>query len=96
MMQVHLLVDLDHLPTARAKPVLLSQDSSTKRRRRPQRQLTVTIVEVCLPCGIERIGGTLDLEIALRFDCLLGGVSELLIWYFLLEDECYQLCVKVL
>jgi hypothetical protein len=23
-------------------------------------------------------------------------VSELLIWYFLLEYECYQLCVKVL
>ena len=33
MMQFDILLDLDHLPTTRAEPVLLSQDLSTKRRR---------------------------------------------------------------
>jgi hypothetical protein len=34
MMQLDVFFDLDHLPTARTEPVLLSQDLSTKRRRR--------------------------------------------------------------
>jgi hypothetical protein len=37
MMQLDLFFDLDHLPTAWTKPVLLSQERSTKGRRRPQR-----------------------------------------------------------
>src|SRR5215471_17452610 len=69
-MQVNFFFDLAHLPTARANPVLLSQECSTKRRRRPQRQLTVTIVEVSRPFRIERIGCPLDLEITLRWDHL--------------------------
>src|SRR5262245_50501271 len=68
MMQVHLLFDLDHLPTARANPVLLSQERSTKRRRRLQRQLTVAVLEVRRPDRVEGIGLALDLEVALRFD----------------------------
>jgi len=70
MMQLDFLFDLDHLPTTRAEPVLLSQDLSTKRRRCPQRQLPVAVLEVRLPFGIERIGCALDLEVALRADCL--------------------------
>ena len=70
MMQLDFFFDLDHLPTARAEPVLLSQDCSTKRRRRMQRQLPVAVLEVRLPCGVERIGRALDLEVALRFDRL--------------------------
>src|SRR5712692_4577669 len=70
MMQLDFLFDLDHLPTTRARPVLLAQEHSTNRRRRPPRQLTVAVLEVRLPFGSERIGGALDLEIALRTDCL--------------------------
>jgi hypothetical protein len=36
MMQLDFFFDLDHLPTTWAEPVLLSQDLSTKRRRRTQ------------------------------------------------------------
>ena len=70
MMQLDFFFDLDHLPTAQAYPVLLSQDLSTKRRRRMQRQSAVAILEVGLPGGVKRIGLAFDLEIALRFDCL--------------------------
>ncbi len=70
MMQLDFLFDLNHLPTAWAEPVLLAQDLSTKGRRRPQRQLTVAVLEVRLPFGIERIGRALDLEVALRADCI--------------------------
>ncbi len=70
MMQFNFLFDLHHLPTAWAEPVLVSQDRSTKGRRRPQRQLPVAVLEVRLPGGIKRIGRTLDLEVALRLDCL--------------------------
>jgi hypothetical protein len=70
VMQLDFFFDLDHLPTAWAMPVLLSQELSTKRRRRLQRQLAVALLEVCLPGGVKGVGCTLDLEIALRFDCL--------------------------
>jgi hypothetical protein len=69
-MQLDFLFDLAHLPTARAPPLLLSQELSTKRRRRPQRQLPVAVLEVRLPFGSERIGCALDLEVAVRADCL--------------------------
>src|SRR6266850_4339865 len=68
MMQLDFLFDLDHLPTARTEPVLLSQELSTKRRRRLQRQLTVAVLEVRLPGRVEGIRLALDLEIALRCD----------------------------
>jgi len=68
MMQLDVFFDLDHLPTARAKPGLLLQECSTKRRRRVQRQLAVAVLEVRLPSGVERIGLALDCEIALWFD----------------------------
>jgi hypothetical protein len=71
MMQLDFLFDLDHLPTTRAEPVLLSQELSTKRRRRTERQLPVAVLEVRLPCGIKGIGCAFDLEIALRCDGLL-------------------------
>jgi len=35
MMQLDFFFDLDHLPTAWAAPVLVLQELSTKRRRRP-------------------------------------------------------------
>jgi hypothetical protein len=68
MMQLDFFFDLDHLPTARAKPVLVSQECSTKRRRRTQRQRAVTVLEVRLPGRVEGISLALDLEIALRCD----------------------------
>ena len=55
MMQLDFFFDLDHLPTTQAESVLLSQERSTKGRRRPQRQLAVTVLEVCLPGGVKRI-----------------------------------------
>ena len=70
MMQLDFFFDLDHLPTTRAEPVLLSQDRSTKGRRCPQRQLAVTVLEVGLPGGVKRIGLAFDLEVALWFDGL--------------------------
>src|SRR5215813_1915814 len=70
MMQFDFCFDLDHLPTARADPVLLSQDRSTKRRRRTQRQSLVAGVEICLPVRIERVGFTFDLEVACGLDAL--------------------------
>jgi len=69
-MQLDFLFDLDHLPTTRAESVLLSQERSTKRRRRTPRQLAVAVLEVGLPSGVERIGLAFDLEIALRCDRL--------------------------
>ena len=70
MMQLDFFFDLDHLPTTRAEPVLLSQERSTKGRRRPPRPLAVTVLEVHLPGGVKRIRLAFDLEVALRFDCL--------------------------
>jgi hypothetical protein len=71
MMQVQLLFDLDHLSAARAEPVLLSQQSCTKRRRDAQRQFAVAVLKVPLPDRVEGVGFGFDLEIALRFDRLL-------------------------
>jgi len=67
-MQVHLLVDWDHLPTARAEPVLVAQEWSSTRRRRPQRQRAVAVLEVRLPGRVEGISRALDLERARRCD----------------------------
>jgi len=69
-MPLDVFFDLDHLPTARAKPVLLLQDRSTKGRRRTPRQLAVAVLAVRLPSGVERIGLAFDFEIALRCDRL--------------------------
>jgi hypothetical protein len=55
MRQLDVFFALDHLPTARAKPVLLSQELSTKRRRRTQRQCAVALLEVCLPGRVKGI-----------------------------------------
>jgi hypothetical protein len=80
LMPLDFFFDLDHLPTARAAPVLLSQDHSTKRRRRTQRPPRVAGTEVHLPVRIERVGCALDLEGALGLaalpyseDLLAGG-----------------------
>src|SRR5262249_41768336 len=51
-------------------PVLLLQDLSTKRRRRPSRQSLVTGVEIRLPVRIERVGSPLDLEVAFGLEAL--------------------------
>jgi len=69
-MQFDLLFDLNHLPTARAEPVLVSQARSTKWRRRTQRHPLVAGTEVSFPVRIERVGLTLDLEVALGLDAL--------------------------
>jgi hypothetical protein len=69
MMPLDVFFDLEHLPTARAEPGLLSQDRSTKGRRRPQRQLAVTVLEVGRPGGVKRLGRAFALEGALWFDC---------------------------
>jgi len=69
MRQLDFFFDLDHLPTTRTESVLLAQERSTKGRRRPPRQLTVTVLEVGRPGGVKRLGRAFDLAIALGFDC---------------------------
>ena len=71
VMQFEVLLALDHLSTDGTKPLLLLQDLCTKCRGGPQRQLSVTVLEVRLPLWVERIGVALDLDMALRFDRLL-------------------------
>src|SRR5262245_41206194 len=69
-MQFDILFDLDHLRTTRAEPVLLSQNLSTKGRRRMQRHPLVAGAKVRLPVRVERVGCAFDLEVAFGLDTL--------------------------
>jgi len=71
VMQFASLLALDHLSADGAEPVLLFQDVGATWRRRVQCQLSVTVLEVSLPGGINWSGGPLHLNMTLRFDGLL-------------------------
>jgi len=71
MMQFDVRIELNHLPTAGARPPLVIQDLGTKTRRRTQRLLPITLGKVVVPFWVERVDGTSDLEMPLRLDRLL-------------------------
>ena len=73
VMQFESLLGLDDLSADGAEPVLLVQDFGATWRRCSQCQLPTTVLEVRLPGGIEWIGGSLDLDVTLRFDSLLDA-----------------------
>jgi hypothetical protein len=67
-MQCEVLFALHHLSTDGALAGLLSQECSTKRRRRLLRQVPLTVWNGCLPFASERVGSPFDLYVALRLD----------------------------
>jgi hypothetical protein len=69
-MQFEVFLALDHLSTNGTLSVLLSQEFSTKCRRRMPRQLPITVLKIRLPFASERVGVSFDLDVALRFDRL--------------------------
>ena len=84
MMQFERCIVLEHLLAARATPLLLLQDFSTKRRRRLERQLALAVLKIRFPLGVECVSVALDLHIPLLFEHLLhaddlfpgGGVGK--------------------
>jgi len=62
------LLALDDLSADRTASCLLLQEFCTKRRGRLQRQLSISILKVCLPVGVEWVGVALDLHMTLGFD----------------------------
>ena len=70
VMQFEIRLALDHLSTDGTTPVLLSQDLRATWRRRLQRPLSVTVLEVRLPGRIKGVGVALHLDMALRCDGL--------------------------
>src|SRR5713101_3489651 len=65
------LLALDDLSADRTTSGLLLQEFCTKRRGRLQRHLSISILKVCLPAGVEWVGVTLDLDMTLGFNRLL-------------------------
>src|SRR2546426_9377620 len=65
------LLALDDLSADRTTSGLLLQEFCTKRRGRLQRHLSISILKVCLPAGVEWVGVALDLDMTLGFNRLL-------------------------
>ena len=65
------LLALEDLSADRTASCLLLQEFCTKRRGRLQRQLSISILKVCLPVGVEWVGVALDLDMTLGFNRLL-------------------------
>ena len=65
------LLALDDLSADRTTSGLLLQEFCTKRRGRHQRQLSISILKVCFPVGVEWVGVALDLDMTLGFNRLL-------------------------
>lgn len=61
MMQFERLIVLEHLWAAGATPRLLLQDFGTKCRRRLERQLSLAVVKIRFPLGVEGVSVALDL-----------------------------------
>src|SRR5919109_3326890 len=66
MMQFEVLAALDHLAADGTPSCLLVQDLRTKHHGCPQGALALMVLEVRLPLRSERVGVTLDLDVALR------------------------------
>ena len=62
------LLALDDLSAERTASGLLLQEFGTKRRGRLQRHLSISILKVGLPVGVEWVGVALDLNMTLGFD----------------------------
>ena len=71
VMQFEGLLALDDLSADRTASCLLLQELCTKRRGRLQRQLSISILQVGLPVGVEWVGVAFDLDVTLGFDRLL-------------------------
>src|SRR2546426_5045770 len=65
------LLALDDLSADRTTSGLLLQEFCTKRRGRLQRHLSISILKVGLPVGVEWVGVALDLDMTLGFNRLL-------------------------
>src|SRR2546428_11092859 len=71
VMQFEGLLALDDLSADRTTSCLLLQELCTQCRGRLQCQLSISILEVNLPVGVEWVGVALDLNMTLGFDCFL-------------------------
>ena len=71
VMQFEGLLALEDLSADRTASCLLLQEFCTKRRGRHQRQLSISILKVCFPVGVEWVGVALDLDMTLGFNRLL-------------------------
>ena len=65
------LLALEDLSADRTASCLLLQEFCTKRRGRLQRHLSISILKVCFPAGVEWVGVALDLDMTLGFNRLL-------------------------
>jgi hypothetical protein len=68
MMQFEGLLALDDLSAERTASCLLLQEFCTQCRGRLQCQLSISILKVGLPVGVEWVGVALDLNMTLGFD----------------------------
>lgn len=71
MMPFEVLLALDHLPTDGTASVLSLQYTCTRRRRRFEHQLSVSVLEVAHPFTVERVSLGFDLDMTLGRDRLL-------------------------